>query len=138
MALARGILDAFLKNLGILIMLVAPLYFVASWLWLNRTDLKMAFPMLPDALVYNLILFVIPLILGCTIHIALVGLLTSLRSTTVSPRSASILVSVTLAVVVVGVVGFDNLHSLGTVALWFVAAFVFGALARVPQRNNSF
>ncbi|MEJ7812823.1 MAG: helix-turn-helix domain-containing protein [Gemmatimonadaceae bacterium] len=62
-------LTAMITNLALLLLGVAPALFVASWLWLNRgDDLVALLPTLPTALAYNLVVFAIPLGVGCFAH----------------------------------------------------------------------
>ena len=66
-------LNAVSTNLALLLLGVMPVLFVASWLWLNRGDgIVSLLPKLPVALLYNLIIFAIPLGAGSLAHYLLV------------------------------------------------------------------
>jgi hypothetical protein len=90
------------------------------------------------ALLYNLIIFAIPLVAGCLAHYALVvavrrfGGLVGGRL-----RVASVVVSTALVVAVIAVVGWRNLHSLVTSALAICASLAYGLLARLPSDTQS-
>ena len=128
-------LNAVSTNLALLLLGVMPVLFVASWLWLNRSDgIVGLLPKLPVALLYNLIIFAIPLVAGCLAHYALVvaGGLVGGRL-----RVASVVVSTALVVAVIAVVGWRNLHSLVTSALAICASLAYGLLARLPSDTQS-
>lgn len=127
--------NAVSTNLALLLLGVMPLLFVASWLWLNRSDsILRLLPKLPVALLYNLIIFSLPLVAGCLAHYALVlaarrfGGFVGWRL-----RVASMVVSAALVVAVIAVVGWRNLYSVVTSTLAICASLAYGLLARLPN-----